>query len=67
MTDDELHGPYRDVDAFLVRERSPDANVEPVSQAEAHGVRRMLAVGRSGYCNVCGERTLHLHAEPADG
>lgn len=61
---DDLNGLYRDMRAFLV---SPHANVEPVSPQEAQWARRMLAVGRSGRCNVCGETRIHLHPAPADG
>lgn len=58
MTDDELHGLYRDVDTFLLKERSPDANVEPVSAEEQRQVTRVLAGGR---CNQCGRLEYHLH------
>lgn len=58
MTDAELQGLYRDVNAFLV---SPHANVEPVSPQEAQWARRMLAVGRSGRCNQCGSTKPHAH------
>lgn len=64
MTDDELHSVFHDVGAFLLKERTPDANVEPVSAEEQHQVTRVFAGGR---CNQCGRLDLHLHPEPADG
>lgn len=71
MTDDELHGLYRDVDAFLVKERTETlrvraaqhANVERVSAVEARKVKQLFARGRisGGVCTTCGRPELHAH------